>query len=391
MYYKRKSKTNWPVVITVSVVVFFLITISGILVAGFLKSRQNNNVEVEVGSNIKPNVELTLNTLEANQTEVLIQVKVSTTDEAGLEKIVIPGLDEIKMTTENQKEYTTTFKANKNGTYEIQAFGKNGVFNKEIIEISNIKLITSREPYIPTNFTQVEGTNVDTGLVIKDSVGNEYVWIPVPRGQLKRDRQETDGNYYEDEAKYPQFLNSVATYQGFYIARYEAGMAKLGDKDVVISKPNVTPINRISYNKASVLAQEAAEVYKYNNCHTLITSSSAWDTILDWVNNKTSGFSSSLDYGNYSGTLNKTGETAKDKVNNIFDLAGNVREWTTENYRLSDAERKNIQGMSDRVVDDYKVIRGGSTTYNSSPNRTSVGDKATVYENIGFRYVLYME
>ena len=37
------------------------------------------------------------------------------------------------------------------------------------------------EPYFPDNtFTKKEGT-IDTGLVIKDANGNEYVWVVVPR------------------------------------------------------------------------------------------------------------------------------------------------------------------------------------------------------------------
>ena len=36
-------------------------------------------------------------------------------------------------------------------------------------------------PYFPDNtFTKKEGT-IDTGLVIKDASGNEYVWVVVPR------------------------------------------------------------------------------------------------------------------------------------------------------------------------------------------------------------------
>ena len=38
------------------------------------------------------------------------------------------------------------------------------------------------KPYYPQDdFTQVDGTDLNTGLVIKDSLNNEYVWVEVPR------------------------------------------------------------------------------------------------------------------------------------------------------------------------------------------------------------------
>ena len=36
-------------------------------------------------------------------------------------------------------------------------------------------------PYLPTGFTQVDGTNLSNGLTIQDSKGNQYVWVEVPK------------------------------------------------------------------------------------------------------------------------------------------------------------------------------------------------------------------
>ena len=36
-------------------------------------------------------------------------------------------------------------------------------------------------PYLPTGFTPVTGTDLNTGLVIQDGLGNQYVWVEVPR------------------------------------------------------------------------------------------------------------------------------------------------------------------------------------------------------------------
>ena len=243
MYYKTKSKTNWPVVITIAVAAFFLIIIITILVNSYLRSKNSLDDKNKQVNTAIPEVLLSLNTEEENQEKVLINVKISTTDPEGLEKIVIPGMEHILIKRENQQLYETTFAATQNATYEIQAYGKNGVFGSNRVQVKNIKVFTSIEPYIPDNFTKIEESVVNSGLVVKDSIGNEYVWVPVPGGQLTRNRSETDVKYDESEPEYFQFVNSVAKYQGFYIARYESSIATVNGKEVATSKPNVTPVH----------------------------------------------------------------------------------------------------------------------------------------------------
>lgn len=34
--------------------------------------------------------------------------------------------------------------------------------------------------YLPTGFSKVKGTSLETGLTIQDSKGNQYVWVEVP-------------------------------------------------------------------------------------------------------------------------------------------------------------------------------------------------------------------
>ncbi len=50
------------------------------------------------------------------------------------------------------------------------------------------------QKHIPTGFAQTEGT-VDTGYVIKDSEGNEFVWIPVANDEAYAKKLGTK-NYY---------------------------------------------------------------------------------------------------------------------------------------------------------------------------------------------------
>lgn len=392
MYYKAKSKVNWPVVITVGVAIFFLVTIVSILVFNLFKNKEVVTDENKVVNNAIPKVELSLNTEEENQTQVYIKVKVSTTDVAGLAKITVTGGEEIVIEKENQTYYETTFTAKENATYEIQAYGKNGVFGSQQIKVSNIKTFSAKEPYIPINFTKVEGTEVNNGLVVKDQSGNEYVWIPVSGGRLTRNRDETDSKYYEGSPEESQFRNSVAKYHGFYIARYEASVFSVNDKEIAGSKPGYNPTSRITYLKASKLSKEVADAYNYEGFQTSIISSSAWDTTLAWLDKAVSGYSSSLDYGNYSGARNNTGSTTKDNIQNVFDISGNLSEWTSESYRLSEDERRELsRNESLNEDEDYKIIRGGSATNKSTAKRATRGNPNSAYENIGFRYLLYKD
>ena len=124
-------------------------------------------------------------------------------------------------------------------------------------------------PYFPDNtFTKKEGT-IDTGLVIQDASGNEYVWVVVPKSlynntaynsnNAKKPSSSTDyanieyclqqytatyrnvTGYYDvyypddknvgwfaDETAYNNLKNSMlkSVYEngGFYVGRYEAGI-----------------------------------------------------------------------------------------------------------------------------------------------------------------------
>ena len=76
----------------------------------------------------------------------------------------------------------------------------------------------------------------------------------------------------------------------------------------------------------------------YGNAFTKLVSSYAWDTALDFIqkvnsDNEYSDYATSSPEGNYSNTnygdgLIRTGQTTS--VSNIYDMGGNLREYTTE-------------------------------------------------------------
>ena len=184
--------------------------------------------------------------------------------------------------------------------------------------------------------------------------------------------QDMEENYYK-------MIESVKKYGGFYIGRYETG--DLGKEEAVVKKMN-TDINDqtwyVMYEKCKKLEGEKA------NVETSMIWGSLWDETLQWLVDSDAKISTgetidytlinnSTNWGNYSnatfeyrttngGTSTKsensmtkipTGSAEYTKANNIYDLAGNVCDWTLEadNYRLrvSRGGRCNINGISDPV------------------------------------------
>ena len=161
---------------------------------------------------------------------------------------------------------------------------------------------------------------------------------------------------------------SVNKYGGFYIARYEAGSenqrtSSSGTGDAVLSQANKYPYN---YIKQTESITKAATMNKgKTNVTAGLINGAAWDRTLNWLeetnavtraelfdstswgNYRNSKFNfigkySTDDEDNFTETTastqkseNKsyllgTGVTDYTKKNNIYDLAGNCWEWTTE-------------------------------------------------------------
>ena len=80
-------------------------------------------------------------------------------------------------------------------------------------------------------------------------------------------------------------------------------------------------------------------------------------------------------------TLLTTGAVAGGKLNNIYDIVGNVREWSME-YGLNDSgsARYVQRGVSYNMADGAELVR-----------RTREGAEKTVQPFIGFRSALYIK
>ena len=254
---------------------------------------------------------------------------------------------------------------------------------------------------IPPNFKYVTG-NSDTGAVIEDEDGNQFVWVPVPDynsyyRQLFLNNGETNKssssrneaaatleeyNLRDINAYNEEFDDSIRNYKGFYIARYEAGKETKNNKSKAVSKAGVLPWTQIVWEEAKKASQE---MYDENNCfQTDLVNSYAWDTICNWLRQTGTNIDDSVEYGNYQNSpngLRKVVESASNdrwQTNNIYDMAGNVWEYTTEESGEHEKYHVGRGGGHWNDGDKYPI---------SSRAETSDGSNL----DVGFRVVLYLK
>ena len=350
---------------------------------------------------VAPVIELSVNTSEENQEKVIITVLATTEDEEGIDYIELPDGNQIFA---ESKEYEVTA----NGNYEFKAVGKNGAEDTLSIEISNIREISANNPYIPEGFEHVGG-EVDKGFIIQDQFGNQFVWIPVPTGILTR-TTVMNAEYQETSGLATSLVNSVAKNYGFYIARFEASVFEKDGRKAAASIEGQIPWSNINYQEAYNASLAASEVFGYTGVSTSLISSYAWDTTLAWLNQTVTNYGTNTSYGNYSGTIYPTGATQSDIINNVCDMAGNVREWTTEVFNTD----KNVSTDGEEYYDDYeeyeevyydeetgeeipvikedvlsRVVRGGSASISKIANSRNGYPENLTDGYWGFRTVLY--
>ena len=157
------------------------------------------------------------------------------------------------------------------------------------------------------------------------------------------------------------FIQSVRDNEGYYIARYEAGDAN-ATADRGSSSPKDNPLvvksgqyvyNNVNQSQASNLCQNL-----YSEVNSDLVNSYAWDTAILFIQK----YSGDTDYSRQTklqSTLAKTGEATdgenKDVRCNIYDMAGNCYEWTTETYSYSNVpcvNRGGIYGYSNICTSD---------------------------------------
>ena len=293
------------------------------------------------------------------------------------------------------------------------------------------KDVNGEQVPIPEGYIVSENSDeniVNKGLVISDSRGNEYVWISCTvdsssnKLQYKRtewgvekdgtdnsraikdeltlkdidvtySKTDTDNGINEEISKeivaqINAEKESIKKYGGYYIGRYEVGK----DNKTAVIKAEQEPYVNIKWSKAYELAKG---IGGGEGATTYLCSSYSWDTAINFIQNTTGknyatsiiGFNGnwkSQEVKDSSGKVIKPVNTAQ-RLNtglttalcNIYDMGGNVGEFTTE---LN-------PGTSETVV-----LRGGNNNINFFPAGyrwdNNSGNAFSVY---GFRATLFLK
>ena len=330
---------------------------------------------------------------------------------------------------ELNKYISSTVKETFKGTSVTNAIQYGAVLNKddntELQDAYGNKIVVPAGFKIVSDSTTSNATTVDKGIVIEDATsgataGSQFVWIPV--GKIYTDVAKTDANaktielnrYTFDENGYPtaqgenvitennvnyqeleisnkgntvaknitNFKNSVTTNGGYYIGRYEASTitprTAKGDALTQITEKGTDSVyNYVAQKQA---AEQAQNMYNSNKFTSDLMNSYAWDTATLFLqtcgeekySRKTSVNNSLASKGTNSSDYTGT----RDTVCNVYDMASNIRELTTETSNGSDGPC---------------VSRGGDcfiSTFDTScrdDNGTSNSN-----DNLGFRPLLFV-
>ena len=291
------------------------------------------------------------------------------------------------------------------------------------------KDVNGEQVPIPEGYIVSENSDeniVNKGLVISDSRGNEYVWISCTvdsssnKLQYKRtewgvekdgtdnsraikdeltlkdidvkySKTDTDNGINEEISKeivaqINAEKESIKKYGGYYIGRYEVGK----DNKTAVIKAEQEPYVNIKWSKAYELAKG---IGGGEGATTYLCSSYSWDTAINFIQNTTGknyatsiiGFNGnwkSQEVKDSSGKVIKPVNTAQ-RLNtglttalcNIYDMGGNVGEFTTE---LN-------PGTSETVV-----LRGGVSNDSPAGYRWD-GGSGGASSGYGFRATLFLK
>ena len=291
--------------------------------------------------------------------------------------------------------------------------------NTELHDKNGAKII------VPAGFKVVntDDLTVEKGIVVEDSKGNQYVWIPCTTEDSKSQLQfkrtewdvEVDGadnsraskdeltltcpeNYSDNGLTYAVVNEIVAQVKaekdsvrrngGYYIGRYEVG----DENETAVIKANQTPMASIIWSTAY---SKAKGIGGGPGATTYLCSSYAWDTAINFIQNN--GFSNYAKAREDSYNENWYDKNVKDSKGNtikesnsaerfltgkttpkcnIYDMGGNVLEFTTE-----------VMPSTSEPV----VFRGGSYGNGSPAGQRHDGGAADMTDGYGFRATLFLK
>ena len=328
--------------------------------------------------------------------------------------------------------------------------------------VNYVETSTGESVPVPKGFYYVGGT-LSNGVIISDNeadkyngttdkttyaytrslLGNQFVWIPcTTSAYVKTDWGKQNAEW--DTTTPKTELLQIEKYGGFYIGRYEAGLASTisefttnqtstgsnqvyNQYGVPQSKAGLVPWNFIDWTHSKANAEN---MYNNNYVNSGLITGTQWDVILNTMKSKAglsdSDIANSNSWGNYTdkqltytgrkaiaycnsgsiyilqpfgaettngikgthtdilgeGELLTTGASSTTEKYHIFDIAGNLWEWTEENSHYA-------------TTDQHRVTRGSSYREMSSMYSASHRDAKMPVSftglGMGFRVVLYIK
>ena len=181
------------------------------------------------------------------------------------------------------------------------------------------------------------------------------------------------------------FVKTSLANGGYYIARFEAS----GTSTRIGSKYNQTVLTYIEQTNAAKAAREMYGEVKENNkliYASDLVNSYAWDTAIIFIQTYSTNVSAN-NYANQNkggdGVEQKTGLT-NDKYCNIWDMSGNIHEWTTETTNRVSNGHFGIARGGDYGFYDNEIF--GTTKDRRNHNFVDIGSS----KYTGLRSILYV-
>ena len=336
---------------------------------------------------------------------------------------VTATVDGKSFTVDNKGNVTSTGSSDQTPTEQ----GTLGTVTGSETKNTTVKDSLGNQVVVPAGFKVVnKDANVTDGIVVEDvshsaTAGSQFVWIPV--GEVVKEIKDgvkstetitlsrytfaddsagtptdqgakTIDSYFTEvntstygnttakeniESEKSGFRKSAKDNHGYYIGRYES--RKNGTQVTV--KASDAVYNNITQPNAATASRG---MYSDSNFESDLMNSYAWDTAIVFLQkfdnraNKTKPYSrqTSLNTGSLAsqGTNNLSEISKKDVICNVYDMASNCREWTTETYSHSNYP---CAGRGGDYLDssDY-------TSYRNAYNAAGISD------HISFRTLLYM-
>ena len=277
---------------------------------------------------------------------------------------------------------------------------------------------------VPAGFKVVntDDLTVEKGIVVEDSKGNQYVWIPCTTEDSKSQLQfkrtdwdvEDDGgtkaskdeltltcpeNYSDNGLTYAVVNEIVAQVKaekdsvrrngGYYIGRYEVG----DENGTAVIKADKTPMSNIIWSTAY---SKAKGIGGGTGATTYLCSSYAWDTAINFIQNN--GFPNYARAREDSYNENWVDKNVKDSKENIIKAANKSERFSTGKT----TPKCNIYDMGGNVIEfttevmpstsEPAVFHGGDYYGNVYPAGQRIdGSTSSATSRLGFRATLFLK